>query len=191
MDVAGLGCLRDAFAEVGGTQAPTACDPAGFAERGQVDLCSRFLLLEDSQMRHKSIGEVFPRIGLIIDCNMTSKDAHVRRKASNNAFETDFDYNASKGGGSYEVARLNVFDTEWRSAMLSAVVPLAAQCLLEHKDVIFHDKLGSTLCVLAAAAVHKSFSGGDMHVSDSKYGFETMGLTCSDPLLLCISPKRS
>jgi hypothetical protein len=94
-------------------------------------------------------------------------------------------------GTTYEVAWLSVFDSVRRSDMLRAVVPVAAACLIEGEDVVFHDKFGMTLCVLAAAAVQKSFNGGSMYVSDYKYGFETMGLTCSDPLLICILPKRS
>ena len=40
-----------------------------------------------------------------------------------------------------------------------------------------------TLCVLAAAAVQTKFQWVSLYVSDYKYGFETMGLTCPDRLL--------
>ena len=195
MDVGGLGCLRDAFAVVGGSQAPSACDPAEFAERGG-GLCARFLLLEDNQVLHEKLEEVFPRIGLIVGCNLTSMDASVRRKASN-SFESNFEYKGERAhervhmsaGNPHEVAWLNVFDSGRRSDMVRAVVPLAAACLIEGKDVVFHDKFGMASCVLVAAAVQKQIHGGNMYVSDYKYGFETMGLTCSDPLLVCILPN--
>jgi hypothetical protein len=89
MDVAGLGCLKDAFAVLGGTQAPTAWDPAEMTKSG-VEMLGRFILMEDAQVNHSSVAEVFPHIGLCIDCN-SSPEAIVRRLASN-VYVSDFEY---------------------------------------------------------------------------------------------------
>ena len=165
MDVSGLGCLKDAFVVMGGSQSPSACDPTEFAARGG-GLCARFILLEDNQVLHAKLEEVFPRVGLIVDCSSTSMDAKVRCKASSTSdtFESNFEYKGERAHERvhmspcvpHEVAWINVFDVTRRSDMLKALVHLAAACLAEGQDVVSHDKFGMTLCVLAAAAVQKN-----------------------------------
>ena len=162
MDVAGLGCLKDAFLVLGGTQPPTAFDPADLGPF-HVEMMGRFLLMEDAQVNHSSVAEVFPKIGLCIDCN--SSAASLRRKASN-VFVSDFIYKDGMSACLCEFAGLNVFDEARRSDMLYALVPLVADCLKAKLDVVFHDQTGVCLGLLAMAAVWKSFTGGEMYVSD-------------------------
>ena len=66
---------------------------------------------------------------------------------------------------------LDVFSVEARTKMVVSLVPLVLQTLMDGNDVIFHDKVGQCLCVIAAGAVQKGLTGQQLHVSDDNGKF--------------------
>jgi hypothetical protein len=177
MDVPGLGCLKDAYAVLGGTQAPTAWDVGGVGGPRLMEdafqVLGRCILMEDAQVNHESVNEVFPRIGLMVDCNSSGLYAGVRRLARSHCLEkfvSDFEYAEwDTRNPLAKVACLDVFDEKRRSDMLSALVMMVSDVLKCNLDVVFHDQLGVCLCVLAMAAVQKTFTGVDIYVSDVEF----------------------
>ena len=66
---------------------------------------------------------------------------------------------------------LDVFSVEARTKMVNSLVPLVLQTLKDGNDVIFHDKVGQCLCVVAGGAVQKGLTGQQLHVSDDNGKF--------------------
>ena len=159
------------FKHLKGVQPPTAWDPSVLADSALRQLLKgRFIFLDDSQAGHNDMEMFFPKAKVIIDCNANTPSS-VRRKASGVYISLDKNEIYNKLDKKYEAAMLDVFSVEGRTKMLKSLVPLVQQTLMDGNDVIFHDKVGQCLCVIAGAAVQKGLTGQQLHVSDDNGKF--------------------
>ena len=164
------GRLKDAFFYLKGTQPPTGWDPRGL-DRNSAEaqlLQGRFFFMEDCQAGHNDMEKCFPKAKVIINCNETPANS-VQREENGiyTCQDTRLDY--KKLDEEYEAVVFDVFDTEARTKMFSHIVPRVQQTLMQGNDVIFHDKKGECLCVIAGAAMQRALTGHDMNVSDCKF----------------------